>query len=74
MMAARSTILSLAFALGVAAQTTSYIDANTGITFAGYSDSTTGFLAGIAMPETLGTDFIAQIVRDIFDTCIGEDC
>lgn len=51
------------FALGAYAQTaSSYTDSNTGITFDRYYDSTTGYSFGMALPETIGSDFIGQIV------------
>ncbi len=53
----------LAFAAGAAAQQSSaYIDANTGITFQGKTD-TTGFYFGMAVPTTIGSDFIGQMVN-----------
>lgn len=59
---ARSIILSSAlFALKAVAQSaTPYTDAKTGITFNGYQDAS-GYTLGIALPETPGKDFIAQI-------------
>ncbi|KAH8672540.1 hypothetical protein BGZ60DRAFT_374213 [Tricladium varicosporioides] len=53
---------SLALAAGAFAQSTSYVDPNTGITFQQSSDATTGFSFGMALPETVGSDFIGQIV------------
>jgi cellobiose dehydrogenase (acceptor) len=63
---ARSVILSSAlFALQAAAQSASpYTDAKTGIKFNGYQDAT-GYTFGIALPETPGKDFIAQIQSPI---------
>jgi hypothetical protein len=58
----RSVINSLAFAVGVYAQSTAYTDANTGIDFQRYAD-TTGVSFGIAVPETPASDFIGQMVR-----------
>lgn len=60
---ARFSLLSLIFAVGAAAQATSFTDSNTGITFQSYQDSDTECRFGIALPETLETDFIGQIVR-----------
>jgi cellobiose dehydrogenase (acceptor) len=62
----RSIILSSAlFALQAAAQSaTLYTDTKTGITFNGYTGDT-GFTFGIALPETPGKDFIAQIQSPI---------
>jgi cellobiose dehydrogenase (acceptor) len=51
----------LALAVGAHAQSSAYTDANTGISFEGYED-TTGFLFGMALPSTLGSDFIGQMV------------
>ncbi|KAL5114597.1 hypothetical protein ACEQ8H_007502 [Pleosporales sp. CAS-2024a] len=63
---ARSLILSSAlFALQATAQSAApYTDAKTGITFTGYRDAT-GYTFGIALPETPGKDFIAQIQSPI---------
>ncbi|RDW92292.1 hypothetical protein BP5796_01686 [Coleophoma crateriformis] len=60
----RSSLSSLAaFAAGAVAQiSSSYVDSNTGITFQGYQDSTTGFQFGMALPTTVGSDFIGQMV------------
>ena len=58
-----STILSLSvFALGAQSQSFNYTDTKSGITFEGNKDRV-GLLFGIALPQTVGTDFIAQIVR-----------
>jgi hypothetical protein len=51
----------LAFAATAYTQSSAYTDANTGITFEGYED-TTGFRFGMAVPTTPATDFIGQIV------------
>lgn len=58
-----SVASALAFALGALAGTssTAYTDANTGITFQQYVD-TTGFAFGMALPENPSTDFIGQMV------------
>lgn len=57
---ARTLFAALATAsLGV--QAAAYTDPNTGITFAGFTD-TTGFQFGLALPTTPTTEFIAQIV------------
>lgn len=63
---ARSTVLSSAlFALQVTAQSAApYTDPKTGIKFNGYT-ADTGFTFGIALPETAGKDFIAQIQSPI---------
>ncbi|KAK1999500.1 GMC oxidoreductase [Colletotrichum falcatum] len=47
-------------AAAAAQQTSSYIDAASGITFQRYSD-TSGFAFGVALPTTVGKDFIGQI-------------
>ncbi|KAI8931525.1 hypothetical protein NX059_011182 [Plenodomus lindquistii] len=63
----RSLLVSSAlFALRAVAQTTSspYTDANTGIKFTGLQHAS-GYTLGIALPETPGTDFIAQIQAPI---------
>ena len=52
----------LAFAAGAwAQQSSSSVDPNTGITFQGKTD-TTGFYFGMAVPTTVGSDFIGQMV------------
>ncbi|KAI9689888.1 MAG: hypothetical protein M1822_009770 [Bathelium mastoideum] len=60
---ARSTFFSLlALATGTFAQTTtSFADPMTGITFQAFTDSTTGYRFGIALPENPTTDFIGQL-------------
>lgn len=51
---------------GVSAQRTSaYTDQVTGITFQQYHDTITGYGVGIALPETVGQDFIGQLVRTV---------
>lgn len=60
----RSFASSLAFAASVYAQSQAYTDANTGISFQTHYDNTgTGLSFGVAVPATVGTDFIGQIVR-----------
>ncbi|KAH7343061.1 hypothetical protein BKA65DRAFT_526989 [Rhexocercosporidium sp. MPI-PUGE-AT-0058] len=55
----------MAFAAGAwAQQSSSSVDPNTGITFQGKTD-TTGFYFGMAVPETVGSDFIGQLVVPI---------
>jgi cellobiose dehydrogenase (acceptor) len=63
----RSFVLSVALlALRAAAQTSStYTDDKTGISFNGYTDPTTGYRLGLALPENPTTDFIAQIVAPV---------
>jgi cellobiose dehydrogenase (acceptor) len=56
-----------AMALGAsAAGTLNYTDSNTGISFAGYSDGK-GYLFGMALPETIGSDVIIQLVAPATD-------
>jgi len=58
-----STILSLGIlALGAQSQSFTYTDTKSGITFEGNKDRI-GILFGLALPQTVGTDFIGQIVR-----------
>lgn len=59
---ARFSLLALALASGVYAQSTTYVDPNTGISFAGKVDP--AITVGVAAPETAGSDFIGQIVRN----------
>lgn len=62
----RFSLSLLAFAAGAwAQQSSSSVDSNTGITFQGKTD-TTGFYFGMAVPTTVGTDFIGQMVRGIY--------
>ncbi|KAK7916941.1 hypothetical protein PG985_010549 [Apiospora marii] len=58
-----TAFFSLAMALGAsaAAGTLKYTDANTGISFSGYSDEK-GLKVGLALPETPDKDLIMQIV------------
>jgi cellobiose dehydrogenase (acceptor) len=56
------SLLSLVLAVGTYAQSTPYVDSNTGISFQRYVD-TTGFAFGVAAPEDPTGDFIGQIVR-----------
>ena len=60
-----SSLALLGLAAGVAAQTVTapYTDPLTGIDFQAYTDPETGYIFGIALPETVTTDFIGQIVR-----------
>ncbi|KAH9209162.1 GMC oxidoreductase [Leptodontidium sp. 2 PMI_412] len=61
----RFSISLLAFAAGAwAQQSSSSVDPNTGITFQGKTD-TTGFYFGMAVPTTVGSDFIGQMVAPI---------
>jgi hypothetical protein len=48
----------LAFAAGVYSSSTGFVDSNTGIEFQQYADAT-GLRFGIAVPSTVGSDFIA---------------
>ncbi|KAK0465993.1 uncharacterized protein EV420DRAFT_1636565 [Desarmillaria tabescens] len=53
---------------GAAGQSASaYTDPTTGMTFQALQDSSTGFVFGIALPETIGTDFIGQMVFSLTD-------
>ncbi|KAK0452909.1 GMC oxidoreductase [Desarmillaria tabescens] len=40
----------------------SYTDPITGMSFQALQDSSTGFVFGLALPETIGTDFIGQMI------------
>ncbi|KAF2236065.1 iron reductase domain protein, partial [Viridothelium virens] len=52
----------LALAAGAFAQVaTTYVDPLTDITFQAFTDNTTGYRFGIALPENPTTDFIAQL-------------
>lgn len=54
-------------ALGAsAAGTLNYTDSYTGISFSGYSDGK-GYVFGMALPETIGTDAIIQLVAPATD-------
>lgn len=62
----RYALLIAALVTCITAQTTSYTDANTGITFAAYNDPTTNSQYGIAMPQSSpSTDFIGQLIAPI---------
>lgn len=61
-MARFAALLSLVYALCATAQSVAYNDPNTGIDFMSYQDTESGARYGIATPETLGSDFIGQIV------------
>lgn len=63
---------SALFALQAVAQSaTPYLDANTGITFNGFKDSSRGFTFGIALPKEPSKDFIAQIQSPITEGWAG---
>lgn len=66
MLSRRTLATSVAVLLGIrgaAGQSASaYTDTTTGMTFQALQDSSTGFVFGIALPETIGTDFIGQMV------------
>ncbi|PBK93646.1 CBD9-like protein [Armillaria gallica] len=66
MLSRRTLTTSVAILLGIrgaASQSASaYTDPTTGMTFQALQDSSTGFIFGIALPETIGTDFIGQMV------------
>ncbi|EKD19944.1 uncharacterized protein L3040_002377 [Drepanopeziza brunnea f. sp. 'multigermtubi'] len=67
----RFSLPLVAFAAGAAAQQTSAkVDSNTGITFQGKTDAT-GYYFGMAVPTTIGTDFIGQIIAPITEGYAG---
>ncbi|EAW11749.1 putative cellobiose dehydrogenase [Aspergillus clavatus NRRL 1] len=58
-------LVALSSTLGVAAagyNSSAYNDPTTGIDFQRWCDEPTGFCFGLALPETVGTDFVGQIV------------
>jgi len=59
---ARFSLLALALASGVYTQSTTFVDPNSGISFAGKIDP--AITVGVAAPETAASDFIGQIVRN----------
>ncbi|KAI9051554.1 hypothetical protein LZ554_004600 [Drepanopeziza brunnea f. sp. 'monogermtubi'] len=62
----RFSLPLVAFAAGAAAQQTSAnVDSKTGITFQGKTDANTGFYFGMAVPTTVGSDFIGQMIAPI---------
>ncbi|KAK0479706.1 hypothetical protein IW261DRAFT_150981 [Armillaria novae-zelandiae] len=71
MFSLRTLATSVAVLLGIrgaAGQSASaYTDTTTGMTFQALQDSSTGFVFGIALPETIGTDFIGQMVFSLTD-------
>ncbi|KAK0234121.1 hypothetical protein IW262DRAFT_1505923, partial [Armillaria fumosa] len=71
MLSRRTLATSVAVLLGTrgaAGQSASaYTDTTTGMTFQALQDSSTGFVFGIALPETIGTDFIGQMVFSLTD-------
>ncbi|KAK0434808.1 hypothetical protein EV421DRAFT_1838608 [Armillaria borealis] len=71
MLSRRTLANSVAVLLGIrgaAGQSASaYTDPTTGMTFQALQDSSTGFIFGIALPETIGTDFIGQMVFSLTD-------
>lgn len=72
-MARFAALLPLAYALGAFAQSVAYNDPNTGIDFMSYQDSESGARFGVATPETLGKDFIGQIVAPTTQGWAGLD-
>ncbi|KAL1706739.1 hypothetical protein EV121DRAFT_162400, partial [Schizophyllum commune] len=64
-----SSLALFGLVAGAAAQTVTapYTDPLTGIDFQAYTDPETGYIFGIALPETVGTDFIGQIVAPLTD-------
>lgn len=67
----RSATSLLAFAAGAYAQSYAYTDPASGITFQAYQDADTSFQYGMVLPETVGTDFIGQIVMPTNGTGYG---
>ncbi|PBK76245.1 CBD9-like protein [Armillaria solidipes] len=71
MLSRRTITTSVTVLLGIrgaAGQSASaYTDSTTGMTFQALQDSSTGFIFGIALPETIGTDFIGQMVFSLTD-------
>lgn len=68
----RSTVQNLAALAGLvstaaAATAAPYTDPNTGITFETYLESSLAFSWGMVFPETMGTDFIGQLVVPLTD-------
>ena len=72
-MARFAALLPLAYALGAFAQSVAYNDPNTGIDFMSFQDSESGARFGVATPETLGKDFIGQIVAPTIQGWAGLD-
>ncbi|THX45777.1 FAD/NAD(P)-binding domain-containing protein [Aureobasidium pullulans] len=68
-----AALLPLAYALGAFAQSVAYNDPNTGIDFMSYQDSKSGARFSVATPETLGSDFIGQIVAPTTEGWAGLD-
>lgn len=67
----RSSLQRLAVLAGLADMALSkaapFTDANTGITFETYLDTDMSFSFGMVLPETIGTDFIGQMVVPLTD-------
>ncbi|KAF7947678.1 hypothetical protein EAE96_008758 [Botrytis aclada] len=57
-----TALIGLAQVATAATTTGAYTDANTGIEFQQYSDTSIGYSFGIAVPETPTADFIGQLV------------
>ncbi|KAB8207806.1 hypothetical protein BDV34DRAFT_233707 [Aspergillus parasiticus] len=58
-------LVAMSSALGAAAMnynSSAYSDSTTGIDFQRWCDETTGFCFGLALPETVDSDFIGQLV------------
>ncbi|KAI5274967.1 FAD/NAD(P)-binding domain-containing protein [Aureobasidium subglaciale] len=68
-----AALLPLACALSAFAQSIAYNDPNTGIDFMSYEDTKSGARFGVATPETLGADFIGQIVAPTTEGWAGLD-
>lgn len=64
---ASATLASLARNTAAATVASAYTDPNTGIDFQTYFASDVDYSFGIALPETIGTDFIGQMVAPITD-------
>ncbi|KAH6657577.1 hypothetical protein BKA67DRAFT_532778 [Truncatella angustata] len=60
-------LAGLAQTVTAAVATKAYTDSNTGIEFQTYSDATTGYSFGMAIPEDATTDFIGQMVFPLTD-------
>ncbi len=66
MLSRRTLATSVAVLLGVRGAAgqpaSSYTDPTIGMTFQALQDLSTGFIFGMALPESIGTDFIGQMV------------
>ncbi|KAG2415949.1 hypothetical protein HFD88_007141 [Aspergillus terreus] len=60
-----TSLVALSSALGASAATynsSAYSDSTTGIDFQRWCDETTGFCFGVALPESVDSDFVGQLV------------